>query len=499
MLPHDCNSNQAIGGRIDSLSPVEGRFFCHLETQAKVYLSRSLASHLAIGDEITFPIPSGDSLGTEAFIKKSGRAGKTNCLYLAPIESTSQPKIDKRGQHFVSARVRDGKLGISSVILPCATLGEHFYAISENSSVTLYDVLRIGKNCSPAEIRVAFKLRALELKELGAPRAEESRLERAFNILGHPELRTHYDSLLSNPDLPATFPYGGFGSLLVSGDRFRDGDLFFASRVLAFVPEQARRQFHVLLRSCEFYNDSAFCRDSRRKIQFWLDPVLLHIAWDPSWNRWKHLLSGKIEVEGAFVRTARYKKLSGGWEFENWETGLPGRLSVKVPADFQEDVARARAMYCRFGQYSGALDQIRLCLEHKAIERKDLERTSSELGIPYDFDIAQISWRPGYEPFFYRELSRRARRIYLFRDEYIFDLENAVVVETPQSGHATYVFTKPRDMDNFLARYTKTTKTNIRRNHENIAERLGLVGRVVHGTNPALWLKEIREYFGKNE
>ena len=201
-------------------------------------------------------------------------------------------------------------------------------------------------------------------------------------------------------------------------------------------------------------------------------------------------------IEGAFVRSGRYKKRDGGWEVVDWETGLPSRLSVKVPADFQEDVARARAMYCRFGQYSGALDQIRLCLEHKAIERKELERICSELGIPGDFDIAQISWLPDYDPFFYRELSRRARRIYLFREEYIFEVEKAVVVETPQLGHATYVFAKARDMDNFLARYTKTTKTDIRRNRDNVAERLGFQGRVVHGIDPRAWLQEIGQRLG---
>jgi hypothetical protein len=50
----------------------------------------------------------------------------------------------------------------------------------------------------------------------------------------------------------------------------------------------------------------------------------------------------------------------------------------------------------------------------------------AELRIPSDFDFAQISWRPDYDPFFYDQLSRRARRIYLFRSEYIFDLEKAV-------------------------------------------------------------------------
>ena len=82
----------------------------------------------------------------------------------------------------------------------------------------------------------------------------------------------------------------------------------------------------------------------------------------------------------------------------------------------------------------------------------------SEMRIPGDFDVAQISWRPDYDPFFYRQLARRARRIYLFREEYIFDVEKAGVVETPQLGHATYVFAKPRNLDTFLALYTKIAK-----------------------------------------
>ena len=219
----------------------------------------------------------------------------------------------------------------------------------------------------------------------------------------------------------------------------------------------------------------------------------MHLQWDPSWNRWKHLLSSKLEVDGVFVRSWKYKKRGSDWECVDWETGLPNRLSVKLPADFQQDIESAWDMYCRFGQYSRALDQIRLCLEHKAVERRDLERMCSELGIPGEFDIAQISWLPDYDPFFYRELSRRARRTYLFREEYIFELEKAVVVETPQLGHATYLFAKPRNIDTFLALYTKTSKNNIRGNYDNTGERLGFLKRVIHGVNPRVWLKEVTE------
>ncbi len=60
------------------------------------------------------------------------------------------------------------------------------------------------------------------------------------------------------------------------------------------------------------------------------------------------------------------------------------------------------------------------------------------------------------------------------------------MVETPQLGHATYVFTKPRSMEGFLALYTSIAKEDIRRNWDNIGERLGFLGRVIHGARSVL-------------
>ena len=82
----------------------------------------------------------------------------------------------------------------------------------------------------------------------------------------------------------------------------------------------------------------------------------------------------------------------------------------------------------------------------------------------------QSALGPDYDPFFYRQLLRRSRKIYLFRSEYIFDLEMAVVVETPELGHATYVFSKPSSMESFLALYTRISKDDIRNNRESVAE-----------------------------
>ena len=487
--------------RVVSIQRQQDPATCVLANQGKLVLSRFLATCVAIGDEITFPIPTGEAIGAEIFIAKQTPSGTIPSLYQAQIGYVTQPKPDKRNQFFVSAEVRQGTLGISSVFLPCEVLRDYFYRLPQRDDqaarMTFYDVLRIPMSASPAELRVAFKLRDLELKAAGAPRSEQVALERAFNIVGQPELRTVYDALLADPEAPAVFPYGGFGSLLVAGERSRDGQTFFARRILAFSPERRRRRFHATLRKCEFYDGLALCRDVRRKLELWLDPALLHTVWEPTWNQWKHLLGTKMEVDGTFVPSGKYRKRRGQWELVTWETALPSRLEIKLAADFEQQLDAAKATYHRFGQYADAFEQIRLLLEYRAIEKSELERMCSPLRLPGDFDLAQINWRPDYDPFFYHQLARRARSTYLFRDEYIFDLEKAVVVETPQLGHATYVFAKPRSMETFVAIYTKTTKDDIRRNRDNVSERLKFLGRVIHGENPRAWIKEVQRRVGE--
>jgi len=82
------------------------------------------------------------------------------------------------------------------------------------------------------------------------------------------------------------------------------------------------------------------------------------------------------------------------------------------------------------------LDKIRSLVERKPMEKAEIERMLSAMRVPGD-DVAQINWRPDSDSFSYQQLSGRALRIYLFRDEYIFELERAVVVETPQLGNAS--------------------------------------------------------------
>jgi len=298
-----------IRERVTSLQMQQDSVACALSNRNSLLVSRLLAKHISVGDEVTFTVPTEDASQIEVLITKTGASSAPRHVYQATIGHVTHPKQDKRKEYFVAAEVRRGSLGINSIFLPCEVLREYFYCLPRTNDKAdhpnLYDVLRIPASASMAELRVAFKLRDLELKTAGASRSQQVTLERAFNIVGLPELRACYDALLADLEAPVVFPYGGFGSLLVAGEPSRDGHTFFARRIIAFSPDLRRRLLHVPLRRCEFYDDRALCRDVRHKLEFWLDPAATHTLWDRTWNHWKHLLGTKIEVEGTFVQTGR--------------------------------------------------------------------------------------------------------------------------------------------------------------------------------------------------
>jgi len=52
-------------------------------------------------------------------------------------------------------------------------------------------------------------------------------------------------------------------------------------------------------------------------------------------------------------------------------------------------------------------------------------------------------------------------------------------------------------MTEFPAIYGSVTKADIRHNRGNVAERLGFLGRLIHGHNPRVWLKELKVRLGE--
>jgi hypothetical protein len=475
---------------------------CVFDDGTSTLLSNFLASFINAGDELRFPLELDvATAGTELHVSRRQQKTRKEDILQVPIGYVTQPRKDKRNDLFVSAEVLHPRLGITSIYLRCEALRNYFYVGCRQRpwgrQPSFYQLLRVDPCVSPAELRLAFKLRALELRAEKACHASLGALERAFNILARPELRACYDALLADPVSAAIFPYGGFGSLLVEGDLSRDRTTFYASRALSFLPDQRFRHVRAPLRKFTFYENQASYRDSHRKLDILLDKASLPLLWDPTWNQWKHLLGAKIGIKTRFIQSGKYHQHAGEWYLARWETSLPSRTEVILPANIAEQIAEAQKTHHRFGEFSDALHQIQLRIESAPIERAELEKLCAALGIPGDFDVALITWKPDYDSVYYKELSQRTKRLYLYRSEYIFDLERAVVVETPQLGHATYLFSKPSSMTEFLEMYTNVAKLDIRQNRNNVAERLGFLGRLIHGLNPRAWLKELRERVGE--
>ena len=490
-LPNVCQ------GKVFKTNPQGVKTECVFADGASILLSNFLASFIHPGDELLFPLEvQAAHAGTQIYVRKTNPQDRRQDVFQTEIGYVTQPRKDKWDNLFVSAEVRDSRLGISTINLRCEALRDYFYVGNRRRAwdrqPSFYELLRVNPNLSPAELRLAFQLRTLELRTAHAPTGDLRVLERAFNILARPELRACYNALLNEPAFPARFPYGGFGSLLVAGNLSKDGNTFYASRILSFLPEREFKHFRAPLRKVGFYNDHAMYRDSRRNLQVLFDQTSLPLLWDSSWNQWKHLVGTKIGIKATFVQSGKYHHRAGAWHLVQWETALPSHIEVALPANIADQIAKARQTHHRFGQFAEALDQIRARIESGPVERADLQKLCAALGIPGDFDVAQVNWKPDYDAFYYTQLCNRARRIYLFRSEYIFDLERAVIVETPQLGHATYLFSRPANITEFLAIYGKVTKEDIRHNRSNVAERLGFLGRLIHGHNPRAWMKELK-------
>jgi hypothetical protein len=488
--------------KVIKTTPEGTRTKCLFADGTSILVSNFLASFIRPGDELCFPLEvQAADVGMQIYILNTSGHDRRGDTFQVEIGYATQPRKDRGGNLFVSAEVLGVGLGISAIQLRCEVLKNYFYVGDRRRAwdrqASLYELLRVNTNAAPAELRLAFKLRTLELRATHAPTGEIRALERAFNILAHPELRACYDALLSDPASPVVFPYGGFGSLLVAGDSSRDGAIFYASRILSFLPEQNTKCMRVPLRKCTFYNDHAIYRDAHRKCEITFDQSALPLSWDSSWNQWKDRLASEVGVRATFIQTGKYRRHSEAWRLVKWGTALPSRIEVTLPVNIAEQTNEARQTHHRFGQFADALNRIRARTESAPIESADLQELCADVGIPRDFDVALITWKADYDAFYYRELCRRARRVYLFRSEYIFDLASAVIVEIPQLGHATYVFSKPASMAEFLALYVTVKREDILQNRSNVAEKLGFLGRIIHGLKLQLWLEELKLQLGE--
>jgi hypothetical protein len=494
------NTDAQLPSRILEIRSEDSQLVCVGADGREFTLSRIVGSNVRVGDELLAPEPAGTATAdAEVYVRKP--SVRRADVYQVKAGYAALPKLDRREESFVRVQVAEGQLGINAIHLPCPVIRDYFFAANRRTSwpsqPTFYYLLGLPQDVTQKELRLAYRLRRMELQKQNGSKAELATIERAYNMLADPDIRGVYDALMKDSAIPVPFPYSGFGSLLVQGERFQESGVFFGNRILAFMPERRRRTIPVPLRKLDYFEDYAILRDHHRKLEVLIDNQLLPLRWDPTWSQWRHLITATVEISADFIHTGRYRKRSGEWKLIEWETALPSRTELEMPEGLEEDILKARRTHTRFGQYWQQIDRLRAHVQEIPTERVELSRLCWNLGLPGDFDVAQITWRPDYDSYYHEQLTKRTRAMYVFRDEYIFDLEKSVVVEVPQAGHATYVFTKPDDLKRWVWQYAKTTRQDIRLNRGNIAESLGFLGRVVHGKNKDEWLKELRVRIGE--
>ncbi len=455
-----------------------------------------LVRFLRPGDSLAFLADS----RTEILIERRGFRSRSTQLLYVTIGYVGLPKQRDNGAgFFVRADLPNCSTGPKALFLPGADIRRYFYLLDGDAHrKTLYDLLRVSDLASLADLRLAWRVRSLELAVAPPHAAERSKLERAFNILAHPDLRNCYDVLRRDEDAPPLFPYGGFGSILVEGQLSEDGQAFFGHCILAYKPEMSSRRVSLLLRSCEFFTDRVVCRDPRRKLEVWLDANLLPgVQWDLTWNHWKHWLTTRLEVHATFVYAGKYRLVKGEWILRTWYAALPSRLRVTVPGDLAADVERAKAIHKLLGEHAAVVEKVRAEVEKQPVEHVVVQDWFDRLGVSTHLKPQHVTWRSDYEPYYYEQLRKRSRTWFLCRDEYLFVWRNVLISEVPQPGHATYVFAQPDSITGFMNQYSHTTRDDVRHNRSDVATALGFVGRVVRGRRKKRWLADVLKHAGE--
>ena len=82
------------------------------------------------------------------------------------------------------------------------------------------------------------------------------------------------------------------------------------------------------------------------------------------------------------MQCGKFRTGNGGRELVTWETALPSRIVIQTPSNIEQQLESTKTAYRRFGQYARTLDQIQLCLEHRALEKTELRECVRNYGFP---------------------------------------------------------------------------------------------------------------------
>lgn len=470
---------------------------CQLSNEESILVPAIIGRRLQPNDMVS--ILSVDPTNTSPnFLLKRPWAARTTEILFATIGRGVAIPQRKMGQ-CVEVEVPHSNT-LEKFYLSALAIREYFFALTVEDSPRdqLCEALSTYLSATLTELRLAWRLKSLEISLSADQRIKKSQIERAFNILANPALKECYDRLRLDEDTLPLFPYGGYGSILVEGRLIEDGKAFIGNRILAFKPEMEERKVSILLRSCEFLPDRIVCLDSRRKLEVWLDGGLLPgLNWAPTWNNWKHWIRSRLEIEATFVTSAKERFEKGERIINKWSVALPSRLRVAVPEGLMADIVCARAFHALLGRHADLIRQIAAQIESHPAEHSLVEKWFQDFNAERELRPQHVNWQPDFDEFYFEELRKRSKTWFLFRDEYLFVWHTILIAEIPALGHATYLFSRPANLEEFMAAYAKTERDEVRRNRHDVASRLGFIGRVVRGQRKMRWLNNVLKRAGE--
>ena len=422
------------------------------------------------------------------------RGGRLDLAQI-PTTAAAPPQRDRHGRGFVMLDASAAQNGISKVLVTVAQIRDYFFAPDRSAEwaeqPSWFEVLGVRKNSTPAEIRLAYRVRMLELKTKRSEsnRSIQAQLARGLQILLDPDLRRDYLLLLKDPDASVAFPPWTIGVLRATGQK--KGELFVVRDLLSFFPRTKERTVRLALRRFRFEGPQAVYRDARKRILIRFDSSLLPMQWTDDWNTWAHLALGSVTVKAMFWQQTRFRRTEIGFQPRVWSQPFQSTLAVQNPSSVAPRFKAARAFWEYFHPHADIVALLRARLEQEAIEAQQAAEWCHKQGVRPPIEARWVNWEPDYEECFYRELAARARAVYLFRNEYLFVLDQTVVSEIPQAGHASYIFRPNTSLDAFLGSYAQTTRHAIRTEPKTARKRLGYAGRIPHLRDLSVWIEKI--------
>lgn len=435
---------------------------------------------------------------TALHLERDGRPD----LAQIPIVAARRPKQNRNGRGFVMLDAPGAQHGIEKVLVTTTQIRDYFFAPDRSLRWTeqpsWFDVLGVRETSTPAEIRLAYRVRTLELKAGLRPSTglTQAQLARGLQILMDPELCREYRALRKDANHSVSFPPWTIGCLLASGET--RGDLFVVHDLLRFVPQAEERSVRIALRRFRFEGPFVVYRNARKRMLIRFDAAVLPLQWTEDWNTWAHLTLGSTQVKATFWQQTRYRRVDSGFGATTWLQPFASTLTIQDAAFLASRFEAARGFWHRFHPRAEVVALLRAHIEQEPIEAGQAAQWCIARGVRAPIDARLINWEPDYDESYYRELAARAKAVYLFRHEYLFLFDDTIISEIPQAGHASYIFHPPKSLEAFLRQYARTTRHAIRSEPAAARKTLGYCGRVAHLKQPAAWIAKIEQTYASS-